>query len=104
MEINDLFKKVLKLEEFSNQTLEEANQKVLEIRQSADKSILETTQSFQKELIALEKQLEESLNKEQIEKAIHYQKEVEIQAERIKQQFAVSLPTIAEWFKKDIEQ
>ena len=104
MEINDLFTKVLNLEKFSNQTLEEANQKVLDIRQSAEKTIQETTLSLQKELLTLEKQLEDALNKEQAEKAIHYQNEIELQSERIKHQFAVSLPTIAEWFKKDIEQ
>jgi Na+/phosphate symporter len=104
MEINDLFTKVLELEKFSNQTLEEANQKVLDIRQTAEKAIQETSQIFQKELLAFEEQLEEALSKEQAVKAVHYQKEIEIQSERIKQQFAVSLPTIAEWFKKDIEQ
>ena len=104
MEINDLFIKVLQLEKFSNQTLEEANQKVLDIKQSAEKTIQETTQSLQKELMSLEKQLEQALNKEQAEKATHYQNEIELQSERIKQQFAVSLPTIAEWFRKDIEQ
>ncbi|MDD4664240.1 MAG: hypothetical protein PHD83_06235 [Caldisericia bacterium] len=104
MEINELFTKVLELEKFSNQTLEEANQKVLEIRQTAEKTIQETSQIFQKELLAFEKHLEEALNKGQAEKAIHYQKETERQSERIKQQFTVSLPTIAEWFKIEIEQ
>ena len=104
MEINELFKKVLELEKFSNQTLEDANQKVIEIKQATEKAINETELKLQKELKELETHLEKTLIKEQTDQNNQYVKEIELQSERIKQQFTVSLPTIAEWFKKAIEQ
>lgn len=104
MEINELFTKVLELEKFSNQTLEDANQKVTEIRQAAEKTIQEVVLKYQQELKSIEKQYETLLTKEQSEKAAFYQKELDQQSEKIKQQFAVSLPTITDWFKKEIEQ
>lgn len=102
--MNDLFRKVLELEKFSNQTLEEANQKVLEIKQAAEKTIQETAMKLQNDIKTLEKHYEELLTKEQNDKANQNQKEIDSQSERIKNQFAVSLPTITEWFKKEIEQ
>ena len=104
MEMNDLFTKVLELEKFSNQTLEDANQKVIEIRQSAEKTIQEVATKLQNDLKAFEKQYEESLNKEQNDKINQSKKEIEAQTERIKEQYAVSLPTITEWFKKEIDR
>lgn len=104
MEMNDLFRKVLELEKFSNQTLEDANQKLIEIRQSAEKTIQEVATKLQNELKALEKQYEELLNKEQNDKTNQNIKEIELQTERIKEQYAVSLPTITEWFKKEIDR
>lgn len=104
MEINELFSKVLELEKFSNQTLEDANKKALDIKQSAEKTVQSILKKFMDELKSLEVHYEEALAKEQSEKAENYKLEIEKQSERMKQQFAISLPTIVEWFKKEIEQ
>jgi|GEM_PF-3088932 hypothetical protein len=104
MEIDGLFKKVLELESFSNQTLEDANQKAVEIKASAEKNIQALALRYKQDIEAMESQLQDALSKEQSKKAELYKQEFDKQAERIHQQFAISMPTIAEWFKKEIEQ
>lgn len=104
MEIDGLFKKVLELESFSNQTLEDANQKAVEIKASAEKNIQALALRYKQDIETIESQLHDALSKEQSKKADLYKQEFDKQAERIHQQFVISLPTIAEWFKKEIEQ